>query len=200
MRQISYCGLLPNENGRLALLALLCVALGLTGCAKKLSEEEAYGVFAADFEPKPIICRSQIARAYVEDNELTRTMRRLARDELHSTNDESRACIQYLAATGGISRMKCAEDGGCQGFPTGTWDADSHVLTFECGQWSKAHIDSITTREGTATVSFSRALIMKSDDKDSTAPEACSLKFDRKFAKGVVKATLDDSGKWNASE
>jgi hypothetical protein len=182
---------------------LFVVAVLNVGCSKKLTEEEAYSVFEAEFKPKPITCTVRLEHVSAERIYGMGNTGRLA----SGGDEESYACMKYLAAVGGMdtsmecNRKKCADCPSeiCTGYPGGQWDGDSRSVTFECGFWSKAHIESITTRDGSSTVSFSRSTIPNGGDAWKTAPAACKARFDDHDAKGTVRATLDDSGKWRVS-
>lgn len=179
--------------------AVCAFALGLTGCSKTLTEDAAYALFHADFEPQPITCTARIDKGFIEDNLASARMYGVLPGQLHSTNDESRACITYLGNAGGLSKMTCTDGRQCGGFPTGAWDSDSHTLTFQCGSWSKARIESITTLDRVATVSFSRSPSLTGGDTPASVPTACKAKYDASPATGTLRATLDDTGKWRAA-
>jgi hypothetical protein len=192
-----------SRFSRLDVVAYWFVAvLLMSGCSKKLTEDEAYSVFENEFKPKPLECTVHLEHVLPERISGVGRSGKLA----SGGDEESYECMKYLVAVGGMdtsmecNRNKCSDCPSeiCTAFPQGQWDNDSQTLTFECGFWSKAHIESIATRDGNATVSFSRTTIPNGGDA-VRAPAACSAKFDKSDATGTVRATLDDSGKWRVS-
>lgn len=201
---------------RIAIFTPLFLGALLVACSN-LSEREAYSVFEEDFAPKPMMCTVRPGKVAVDWNRSSYDSYMAGNGshppgELYSAGDtkEAReqavACMKYLAAAGAVSKLDCKtgsfDNKGCVGLVEASWDgqhatlADDRILKFRCGEWSKAHIESITTRDRDASVSFSRTPNFAGGDALTAAPTECKPSFNEADRKGTVSATRDDSGKW----
>jgi hypothetical protein len=183
------------------------VLLALAACSKKFTEADAYALLGADGEPKAIACTVHLDRVFMESSFAAASGMGVTVGELHTSDETAGKCLKYVAAAGGLLDLKSNEHGPIgaattgfttvHGFPKGSWNSDRRNLTFECGHWSKVHVDSITTHDGKATAMYSREPVPNGGDAAFKAvPSACEPHFDMDLAKGTLRAVLDDSGRW----